>query len=76
MGRKTFEEIGKLLLVSMISILITSSVTRRTLLDRKLDKSEYILDQAEHKEDHKQDKKDIEYVRGKVDDIYLILLDE
>lgn len=48
MGKKTFEEIGKVLLVSFVSILISVQVTRRALLDGKLDKLEF----KEYKEDH------------------------
>jgi hypothetical protein len=56
MGKKTFEEIGKILLVSIISILISISATRRILLDSKLDKEDYKADQktrwSEHDKQH------------------------
>lgn len=45
MGKKTLEEIGKILLVSFISILITGIYARRRLLDGKLDKTAYDSDQ-------------------------------
>ena len=41
MGKKTLEEIGKILLVSIISILITTLTARRVLLDSKVDKTQY-----------------------------------
>lgn len=52
MGKKTLEEIGKILLVSFISIMLTSIGVRRTLLDTKLDKEEYKEDQARRWDSH------------------------
>jgi hypothetical protein len=55
MGKKTLEEIGKILLISFISILLTSITVRRALLDGKLDKDEYYRDKSEHNERHKRE---------------------
>lgn len=74
MGKKTLEEIGKILLVSIISILISVMATRRVILDKKLDRSEYIEDQSQrwglHKEIHDKDDKRMDEVRDMVKFLY------
>jgi hypothetical protein len=52
MGKKTLEEIGKILLVSMISILISVTSVRRKLLDEKMGRDEYEKDQDKRWEAH------------------------
>lgn len=76
MGKKTFEEIGKILLVSFISIIISVQATRRVLLDGKLDKQEFVDYKAEHDKKHEQEQKEREYVRQRLDDIYDHLLNK
>jgi hypothetical protein len=60
MGQKTIEEIGKILLVSIISILISVMATRRVLLDRKLDKIEFdrYVDKHDARHDREMDNVD------------------
>lgn len=76
MGKKTLEEIGKILLVSMISILISVTATRRVLIDKKLDKAEYYRDQSKHEKLHESDKKDLKHITDRVDAIYEHLIKE
>ena len=70
MGKKTFEEIGKILLVSLISILISVTATRRTLIDKKLDKEEFKEYKNEHNDRHDRDSEDIKEVKAMVQFLY------
>lgn len=74
MGKKTLEEIGKILLVSMISILISTMATRRIALDKKMDRAEYNEDQNQrwtaHDKIEKEKDKRLEDMYQMVKDIY------
>ena len=76
MEKKTLEEIGKILLVSIISILVSVMATRRVLLDSKLDKSIYYRDQELHNERHKREREDLKETKEMVRDIHNYLLKE
>jgi len=54
MGKNTLQEIGKILLVSFISIIMSVMATRRLLIDKKLDKVEYYRDKEYHTKEHEQ----------------------
>jgi hypothetical protein len=70
MGKKTLEEIIKLFLVSVISIIATTIITSRTLIDRKLDKNEYLQDQEEKWEEHQRQHNDMkEYIGTRFEDL-------
>lgn len=70
MGKKTLEEIGKILLVSLISILISIQATRRVLLDKKLNRTEFIEYKSEHSERHTREREDIKEVKRMVMFLY------
>jgi hypothetical protein len=62
MGRKALEEIGKVLLVSIISIILSVTLTARKFIDKKLDKEEYRRDKAVHAAKHTEEKQDYIYL--------------
>jgi hypothetical protein len=66
MGKKTLEEIGKVLLVSIISVLVSVTATRRVLLDSKLDKSEFDRYVDKHESTHNDEQNDIKEVKEMV----------
>ena len=70
MGKKTLEEVGKILLVSFISILISVQATRRVLLDSKLDKTEFNEYKRDHEKKHDRQHEDVIYIRDKLDKLY------
>ena len=70
MGKNALEKIGTAIIISIISIGLTTVVTRRTLIDGKLDKSEYYRDQDKHELKHIQEEKDMrEYFDTRFDDL-------
>ena len=52
MGKKTYEEIAKIILTTVIAFLLTTMATRRILIDSKLDKDEYYRDKQAHAKEH------------------------
>ena len=52
MGKKAIEDIIKAILISAISILFSVTLTRRAIIDKKLDKVEYKEDQTRRWNDH------------------------
>lgn len=59
MGKKTLEEIGKILLVSMISILVSTSVARRQLISKKLDKATFENYVQHHNQRHTEERDEL-----------------
>jgi hypothetical protein len=47
MGKKTLEEVGKIILVTLISIIMTSIYARRSIIDGKMGRDEYKEDQSQ-----------------------------
>ena len=74
MGKKAAEEIGKALLISIISFLLTTTYVRQKVLNDKLDKIEYRYDQDSrwntHKSVHEIESKALEDLSKQVGWLY------
>jgi sensor domain CHASE-containing protein len=54
MGKKTLEDIAKLILMSFITFILTTVGVKRTMLDSKMDRMEYEKDQEQRWNAHDQ----------------------
>ena len=73
MGKKTLEEVGRILLISFITIIITLVTARRTLLDAKLSKTDYEIDQKLRWEGHDKEQRKNDFRNEKTYEMVLFL---
>lgn len=73
MGKKTLEDIAKLILMSFITFILTSVGIRRTMLDSKMDKIEYEADQEKRWNAHDEVQKKNDERAQKTFDMVLFL---